>query len=101
MVQLGGKYNCSVWAGVGVGVRTPLYILHTGDGTMDHVRYQAILESTLLPTMQLLPHWRILHDNHPIHKTHEIIEWLEINGIKTVPHPARSPDLNPIENIWW
>jgi hypothetical protein len=29
------------------------------------------------------------------------MEWLDFNDIRTIPHPARSPDLNPIENIWW
>ena len=38
-------------------------------------------------------------DNAPCHKAKSITEWFEQNNIKILQWPARSPDLNPIEDI--
>jgi transposase len=40
------------------------------------------------------------YDNCPVHTANTITQWLGRNNIETLPHPARSPDLNPLENIW-
>jgi transposase len=40
----------------------------------------------------------IYQHNCPIH-TARIISWMEQEGIRVLPWPSRSPDLNPIENI--
>ena len=39
-------------------------------------------------------------DNSKIHKAFNVLDWFRRNKIKLFPHPAYSPDLNPIENIW-
>ena len=36
----------------------------------------------------------------PSHKAKSVTEWFEQNNIKLLQWPARSPYLNPIENVW-
>lgn len=42
----------------------------------------------------------LLHDRHPAHYSKLTAHWLQVLGIKAITLPAKSPDLNPIENIW-
>ncbi|KAF2690231.1 hypothetical protein K458DRAFT_290184 [Lentithecium fluviatile CBS 122367] len=48
--------------------------------------------------------WYIVEDNDPSHGTRNLeslpARYREKMGIKGLPHPANSPDLNPIEGIW-
>ena len=44
--------------------------------------------------------WYYQQDNAPCHKAGSITNWFNENSISVMPWPARSPDLNPIENIW-
>ena len=39
----------------------------------------------------------ILHDNAPAHRSAVVLEYLEEMKIKTLPHPAYSPDLSPCD----
>ena len=39
-------------------------------------------------------------DNAPSHVSTKALEFYEKNKIERIEWPAKSPDLNPIENIW-
>jgi len=39
-------------------------------------------------------------DGASIHRSDETKAWLKGNQIETLEWPAKSPDLNPIENLW-
>ncbi|KAI0994195.1 hypothetical protein K3495_g13987 [Podosphaera aphanis] len=41
-----------------------------------------------------------LHDNASVHKGSPAREFLDANGVESMPWPANSSDLNPIENVW-
>ena len=42
-----------------------------------------------------------MHDNAPEHRANATRGWLAANNIPVFgPWPARSPDMNPIDNLW-
>ena len=42
-----------------------------------------------------------MHDNAPIHKSKKTRQWFEEHGITPMFWPRYSPDLNPIEQLWF
>ncbi|GFV13123.1 transposable element Tcb1 transposase [Trichonephila clavipes] len=93
--------TCSimVWAGIMINGRTRLHVV--ANGTMTGQRY---IDEVLLPHVRLFrgavgDKFVFMDDNATCHRTLAVQDCLDSEGIQRLVWPARSPDLNPIENV--
>ncbi|GFU47306.1 transposable element Tcb1 transposase [Trichonephila clavipes] len=94
--------TCSimVWAGIIINGRTRLHVV--ANGTMTGQRY---IDEVLLPHVRLFrgavgDKFVFMDDNATCHRTLAVQDCLDSEGIKRLVWLPRSPDLNPIENVF-
>lgn len=94
-----GGGSVMVWAGFGYGGRTPIAFLSGRQKATDHI---TTLNSYLLPTAEEIAgaNWIFQQDNARIHTANVVKTWMTEKNISVLNWPAKSPDLNPIENLW-
>ena len=72
------------------------------DGRITAKDYIAVLRNHLIPyinTLEDKENTIFQEDNAPIHTARVVKSWKEENNVVTLPWPAQSPDMNPIEHL--
>ncbi|GFX53559.1 transposable element Tcb1 transposase [Trichonephila clavipes] len=88
-----------VWGGIGYHSRTPLVRIA---GTLNSQRYiSKVLEPVVLPYLQGLATSIFQQDNARPYVAHIFQRFFVNHQIELLPWSALSPDLSPIENMWF
>ena len=91
-------YKVMVRAGISKKGATNLCVVN---GSVDSLVYQEILRTHLLPFLQeKLLNGEFQQDNAPCHTSLSTRKFLEDHRVTVLKTPPKSPELNPIENLW-
>ncbi|CDF33202.1 unnamed protein product [Chondrus crispus] len=95
----GGGNSVMFWGAFCGTKKCELVLLEGNQNAEDYIQ---TLESYLLPFIdqELNAGWIYMHDGAFIHRAHRVRQFFEEEEVPVMDWPAKSPDLNPIENLW-
>jgi hypothetical protein len=88
-----------VWAAFSSKGQSALMTLEGAQGTSKYIQ---TLQNSLIPFAQIVhpAGYVFQQDGASIHRAKWTKEWLDSQQIAVMDWPAKSPDLNPIKNVW-
>lgn len=95
-VTKSGRRSVKYWGAISF-YEEPL--LHRVNGNLEQIQYADILEQYAFQVLEDL-YLTLIQDGHRSHTTSLIKDLIEDSGRRVLTLPPRSPDLNPIENLW-
>ena len=100
-----GGESVMVWGAIGLNQQIGPVFFNFRDGMpgigVTAQRYVAqVVRPHLLPFFQHNPNHILMQDNATAHTARVTRDVLGQNNINLLPHPPKSPDLNPIEHCW-
>lgn len=81
-----------------LGERSAIWVVL--EGRQDLSAYINTLETHLLPFVDQEMPEEVFQDGSSIHRDHKVMEWFVVEEMTVVDWTAKSPDLNPIANLW-
>ncbi|GFV66131.1 transposable element Tc1 transposase [Trichonephila clavipes] len=95
-----GGHGVLIWGGIMLGSRTDLHFFKAGSVNGTRHCNEILLPYVSLFRGAMCLQFLFMDDNAPCHHTVAAEQLLESEDIERMDWPARSPDLNPIEQIW-